>query len=149
MDRTSQRAAAGGRGVTPLRPPDRGALWARLALRQDQLAALCGVSARRVEHWTHRGYLLPDRRDPDRYPGDAVDYCLLIKQARDAGVPLRRAAALARAYLADEGARRPALQALDPVTLAALRDWLRRAQAAVNDVRQLVEADARHRGAGA
>jgi len=38
-----------------------------------------------------------------------VDRCLLIKQARDAGIPLARAAALVRAYLADEGARRPGL----------------------------------------
>ena len=131
----------------PLLPPDRGALWARLALTPSQLAALCGVSRQQVAHWARRGYLLPDRRG--QFAGDAVDRCLLIKQARDAGIPLARAAALARAYLSEAGARRPELQALDPATLATLWERLQRAYAAVDDIRQVVEADARNRGAEA
>ena len=54
-------------------PPDRAALWARLRLTKGQLAALCGVSLRQVQHWTARGYLptVPSH-GAERYDGRAV-----------------------------------------------------------------------------
>jgi hypothetical protein len=73
-----------------LDPPARGALWLNLALTKVQLAALCGVTVRQVAHWTTQGYLSP-RPGSDRYNGNAVEQCLLIKQGRDAGLSPRRA----------------------------------------------------------
>ena len=121
-----------------LEPPNRGALWLGLALTKTQLAALCGVSVRQVGHWTARGYISP-RPGSDRYNGNAVELCLLIKQGLDAGVSLRRAVAHARAYLAQEEARDPDLAQLAPPTLREVQERLRAARAAVAAVREVVE----------
>ena len=76
------------------------ALWARLELTGTQLAALTGISRRQVEWWRRRGYLPPAPEAPDRYGGNAVEIALLIKQAVEAGVALRRAHELASAHMA-------------------------------------------------
>ncbi len=121
-----------------LEPPNRGALWLDLALTQVQVAELCGVSARQVQHWTRRGYLIT-RPGSDHYNGNAVEQCLLIKQGLDAGVSLRRAVAQARASLAEEAAQHPDLARLAPPTLREVQERLRAARAAVAAVREVVE----------
>ncbi len=121
-----------------LEPPDRGALWLNLALTKTQLAALCGVSFRQVVHWTARGYLIT-RPGSDRYNGNAVELCLLIKQGLDEGRPLRNAVVRARAYLAEEAARHPGLAQLDPEVLPEVAERLRGARAALAAVREVVE----------
>ena len=121
-----------------LEPPDRGALWLGLALTKTQLAALCGVTVRQVDHWTRRGYLTP-RPGTDRYNGNAVELCLLIKQGRDAGLSTRRAVAQARAYLAEEAARQPGLGQLSPPTLREVQERLQAARAALAAMREVVE----------
>jgi DNA-binding transcriptional MerR regulator len=126
--------------------PNRGALWARLALTKTQLAELCGLTARQVSHWTDRGYIPPSPHDPDRYGGDAVDLCVLIKQALQRGIPLRRAVALARAYVADDLAREPTPAAIATPTLATVRGKLRDAEAAIAAVLEAVEPFAAQHG---
>ncbi len=126
------------RAAPALDPPDRGALWLDLALTQAQLIELCGVSRRQVEHWIARGYLTP-RPDRDRYNGNAVELCLLIKQGLDAGLSLRRAVAQARAFLAEEEACHPSLAQLDPEVLPEIAERLRGARAALAAVREVVE----------
>ncbi len=121
-----------------LEPPNRGALWLSLALTQVQVAELCGVSARQVQHWTRRGYLIT-RPGSDHYNGNAVEQCLLIKQGLDAGVSLRRAVAQAQAFLAGEEARQPGLAQLDPEVLPEVAERLRGARAALAAVREVVE----------
>jgi DNA-binding transcriptional MerR regulator len=95
-----------------LAPPNRGALWSSLALTKTQLADLCGLTTRQVSHWTSQGYINASGRNPERYNGDAVDFCVLIKQGLQHGLPLRRAVALARAYASDELARQPGMAAI-------------------------------------
>ncbi len=121
-----------------LDPPDRGALWLNLALTKVQLAALCGVTVRQVAHWTTQGYLSP-RPGSDRYNGNAVEQCLLIKQGLDAGLSPRRAVAQARAFLAEEAARQPGLAQLDPEVLPEVAERLRGALAVLAAVREVVE----------
>ena len=119
--------------------PNRGALWASLALTKTQLAALCGLTVRQVGHWAAQGYLPHSTRDPGRYSGAAVDMALLIRQGIDQGLPLRRAVRAARAHLAAEATRQRGLLALDEAQLAAARDPLCRADAALREVLAVVE----------
>ncbi len=93
---------------------------------------------RQVDGWTRRGYLTP-RPGTDRYNGNAVELCLLIKQGRDAGVSLRRAVAQARAYLAEGEARHPALAQLAPPTLHDVQERPQAARVALAAVREVVE----------
>lgn len=122
-----------------LASPNRSALRSGLALTQMQLAALCGVTARQISHWTNRGYITPAGRRPVRYSGEAIDQCVLIKQGLDKGLPLRRAVALARSYLADERARQPGVAALAPRALADVREQLRGAESSITSVLQSIE----------
>ncbi|HEX5502981.1 MAG TPA: hypothetical protein VFW96_10185 [Thermomicrobiales bacterium] len=119
--------------------PDRGALWARLTLTKTQLAELCGLTTRQVSHWTDRGYVPTSPDAPDRYNGDAVDLCVLIKQGLQRGIPLRRSVALARAYAADARARAPHPAEIATPTLAEIRDRLRDAERAITAVQAAVE----------
>ena len=123
-------------GVTP---PNRGVLWTSLALTKAQLAQLCGITVRQVSHWTSRGYLVPACREPERYSGDAIDLCVLIKQGLDQGLPVRRAVAQARAYLADERRHQPAATAIMPPALVDIYEQLRGAGSALGAVLQVVE----------
>ena len=120
-------------------PPNRGALWSSLALTKTQLAELCGLTTRQISHWTSQGYITAAGREPERYNGNAIDICVLIKQALANGVPLRRAVALARGYIADELTRQPAAQIIVPPTLLDMREKLRGAEASIAAVLEVVE----------
>ena len=120
-------------------PPNRGALWSSLALTKTQLADLCGLTTRQVSHWTSQGYITASGRNPERYNGDAVDFCVLIKQGLQHGLPLRRAVAMARAYSSDELARQPGMVAIVPPSLLDIREKLRGAEASIAAVLQAVE----------
>ena len=122
-----------------LEPPNRGALWSSLALTKTQLAALCGVTVRQVGHWTARGYLPTAGRHAERYNGDAIDCCVLIKQGLMNGIPLKRSVALARTYIADELTRQPSLAVITPPALLDIREKLRGAEASISSVLQVVE----------
>ena len=122
----------------PFTPPNRAALWASLSLTKTQLAALCGLTARQVSHWTAQGYLPRSTRDPEHYSGDAVDMGVLIKQGLHQGLLLRQAVEQARAYLAAERARQPDLHTLDPAALATIATRIAQADAAVRQVLEVV-----------
>ena len=57
----------------------------RLSLNASQVAALCGVTLRQVIHWADRGYLPRASQDSGAFTGQAVDMCMLIKEARARG----------------------------------------------------------------
>ena len=82
--------------------PDRGGLWLKLSLNASQVAALCGVTLRQVLHWASRGYLPHAPNDPTAFSGHAVDMCLLIKEARSAGISHVRAVEQAKRFLDGE-----------------------------------------------
>lgn len=84
--------------------PDRRQLWKSLVLTMSQASALAGVSERQIQHWMDRGYIKPTSDGQRRITGDTLDCIVLIRQARSAGVPLRRAAPLAQEYLLREAA---------------------------------------------
>ena len=119
-------------------PPNRGALWSMLALTKTQLAELCGLTTRQVSHWTTQGYIRTSGRNPERYNGEAVDLCVLIKQGLLNGIPLRRSVALAREHIAAELARQPGMRAIEPPALLEIRDRLRGAEAAIATVLEVV-----------
>jgi DNA-binding transcriptional MerR regulator len=113
-----------------LNPPDRGTLWQRLALPKTQVAALCGLTPRQVSYWTRRGYLPVSDRHPVKYTGEAIDYCILIKQGLSRGLSLRRAVESARATLEAERTQgSPALP--DPPSLDQLYTQLCAAETAL------------------
>jgi DNA-binding transcriptional MerR regulator len=120
-------------------PPDRAALWARLRLTGGQLAALCGVSLRQVDYWTRHGYLPAAPGDSPRYDGAAVELCLLIGQAHRAGLPVRRAIALARETLAREASGEAAGDTAAALSLDEARARLRQAEAGVADTLRTIE----------
>jgi hypothetical protein len=122
-----------------LTPPNRSALWSSLALTKAQLAELCGVTTRQVSHWTLKGYVATSSHHPDRYSGEAIDLCVLVKQGLDQGLPLRRAVGQARAFLSADRELRPVLGALEPMALADIHAQLQGAQEAVSAVLQVVE----------
>ncbi len=112
-------------------PPNRGALWSMLALTKTQLAAICGLTTRQISHWTGQRYIATSGRNPERYNGDAVDLCVLIKQGLLSGVPLRRSVLMSREYLAEELARQPGMRAITPPALLDIREKLSGAEAAI------------------
>lgn len=122
-----------------LAPPNRGALWSSLALTKTQLADLCGLTTRQISHWTAQGYINASGRNPERYNGDAVDFCVLVKQGLSHGLPLRRAVTLARTYIGDQLARQPGIAAIVPPSLLDIREKLRGAEASITAVLQAVE----------
>ena len=126
-------------GTDGLTPPNRGALWTGLALTKAQLAQLCGITVRQVTHWTSRGYLVAVGGDRERYSGEAIDLCVLIKQGLDQGLPVRRAVVQARAYVADERQHQPAATTIVPPTLVDIYEQLRGAGSALGAVLQVVE----------
>lgn len=95
-------ATADSREEFPFTLPDRGAMWMRLSLNASQVAALCGVTLRQVIHWADRGYLPRASAESGAFTGQAVDMCMLIKEARTRGISHSRAAEQARRFLADE-----------------------------------------------
>jgi DNA-binding transcriptional MerR regulator len=119
-------------------PPNRGALWASLALTKTQLAELCGLTTRQVSHWTLQRYITTSGRNPERYNGEAVDMCILIKQSLSHGIPLRRSVNMARAYIAGEMARQPGMSSIEPPALLEIREKLRGAEASISAVLEVV-----------
>lgn len=120
--------------------PNRGALWSMLALTKTQLAELCNLTTRQVSHWTSQGYITTSGRNPERYNGDAVDLCILIKQGLTNGVPLKRSVRMARAYIADELAQQPAMSVIAPPALVDIREKLLGAEASIATVLEVVSA---------
>ena len=121
-----------------LTPPNRSALWSSLALTKAQLAELCGITTRQVSHWTLRGYITTAERHPDRYNGEAIDLCVLIKQGLSNGLPLRRSVMQARAFIADGDSRQPRVNTIAPPALLDIRDQLRAAESAIHSVLESV-----------
>jgi DNA-binding transcriptional MerR regulator len=83
-------------------PPNRTQMWHDLALTMSQAAALTGVSERQIQHWMDRGYIETHDAGTRKINGDNLDMIVLIRQARVAGIPLRRSVALARTFLQQE-----------------------------------------------
>lgn len=121
-------------------PPNRGALWSMLALTKTQLAEICGLTTRQVSHWTTQGYITTSGRIEDRYSGEAVDLCMLIKQGLTGGLPLKRSVRMAREYLAAEMAEQPGMRVIEPPALLDIREELRGAQSSIDKVLQVVSA---------
>lgn len=122
-----------------LAPPNRGALWSSLQITKTQLAELCGLTTRQVSHWTSQGYITAAGRNPDRYNGDAIDLCVLVKQGLMSGIPLKRSVAMAREFISVELNQQPGLSAIVPPTLLDMREKLRGAEASIVAVLQVVE----------
>lgn len=122
-----------------LTSPNRGALWSSLQLTKTQLAELCGLTTRQISHWTSQGYITASGRNPERYNGDAIDLCVLIKQGLLNGLPLKRSVGRARAFIADELASQPGMASIEPPTLFDIREKLRGAEASIIAVLQVVE----------
>jgi DNA-binding transcriptional MerR regulator len=121
-------------------PPNRGALWSMLALTKTQLAELCNLTTRQISHWTAQGYIMTSGRSPERYNGDAIDLCILIKQGLNSGMPLRHAVRAAKTYIADELAQQPMMRVIQPPALVDIREKLRSAELSIETVLQVVEA---------
>lgn len=121
-------------------PPNRGALWSMLALTKTQLAELCNLTTRQVSHWTNQGYISTSGRNPERYNGDAVDLCILIKQGLNNGVPLKRSVRMAREYIAGELHDQPEMRVIEPPALIDIREKLRGAESSIELVLQVVDA---------
>jgi DNA-binding transcriptional MerR regulator len=74
-------------------------MWRELALTMSQAASLTGVSERQIQHWMDRGYIRPSTPGTRKINGESLDMIALIRQARVAGIPLRRAVSAAREFL--------------------------------------------------
>ncbi len=120
-------------------PINRGALWTRLNLTAAQLAALCDLTTRQVGYWAQKGYLPCSPQNPDRFNGDAVDMCLLIKQGLSSGVGLSQAVRLAQAYLTDELRVQPQIANFAPPALADMHEKLVGVSATVRLLLELIE----------
>lgn len=121
------------------RPPDRGRLWADLALTIRQASALTGVSPRQIQHWLDRGYLPVSIKGNRRISGNALDLITLIHQARMAGMPLRRAVTLSRDFLASTYVDPLSQVDLEREALADLREKLGASIQAIEAVRTVME----------
>jgi DNA-binding transcriptional MerR regulator len=121
-------------------PPNRGALWSMLALTKTQLAEISGLTTRQVSHWTSQGYITTSGRNPERYNGDAVDLCVLIKQGLASGIPLKRSVRMAQEYITQELAVQPGMRVIEPPALLDIREKLRGANASINTVLEVVSA---------
>ena len=120
--------------------PNRGALWSSLALTKTQLAELCGLTTRQISHWTSQGYITTSGRNPERYNGDAVDLCVLIKQGLASGIPLKRSVRMAQEYIAQELKTQPGMRVIEPPALLDIREKLRGAEASISTVLEVVSA---------
>ena len=105
-------------------PVNRGALWTRLNLTTAQLAGLCDLTTRQVSYWAQKGYLPRSPQNPERFNGNAVDMCILIKQALDNGASLGQAARLAEGHLAASLQNQPQVQDFEPPALLDMYEKL-------------------------
>jgi DNA-binding transcriptional MerR regulator len=129
-------------------PVNRGALWTRLNLTTAQLAALCHLTTRQVGYWAQKGYLPRSPQNPERFNGDAVDACMLIKQALDSGAGLAQAAQMAQTHLAAELADQPQMANFGPPALLDLYEKLTNVEGTVRLVRTVIEQQLPPRDAG-
>lgn len=120
-------------------PPDRGAMWMRLSLNASQVAALCGVTLRQVIHWADRGYLPRSSHDSGSFTGQAVDMCMLIKEARTRGISHARAAEQARVFLADELQRDGGTARVGAPDLATITGRIREIEREAHDLLQQLD----------
>ena len=120
-------------------PVNRGALWTKLNLTTAQLAQLCDLTTRQVSYWALKGYLPRSPQNTERFNGDAVDMCMLIKQAMDGGATLSHAAQMASTYLADEARRQPQMSNFGPPALLDIYEKLTGVEGTVRMVRELIE----------
>ena len=120
-------------------PVNRGALWTKLNLTTAQLAQLCDLTTRQVSYWALKGYLPRAPQNSERFNGNAVDMCLLIKQAMDGGATLSHAAQMAAAYLAEEMRRQPQMSNFGPPALLDIYEKLTGIEGTVRMVRELIE----------
>jgi hypothetical protein len=118
---------------------NRGALWTKLNLTTAQLAQICDLTTRQVSYWALKGYLPRSPQNNERFNGNAVDMCMLIKQAMDGGATLSHAAQMASAYLADEMRRQPQMDNFGPPALLDMYEKLTSVESTVRMVRQLIE----------
>ncbi len=119
--------------------PDRGAMWMRLSLNASQVAALCGVTLRQVIHWADRGYLPRASQDSGSFTGQAVDMCMLIKEARTRGISHARAAEQARVFLADELQRDGGTAHVGGPDLATITGRIREIEREAHDLLQQLD----------
>lgn len=120
--------------------PDRGALWMRLSLNASQVAALCGVTLRQVIHWADRGYLPRASANSGAFTGQAVDMCMLIKEARTRGISHARAAEQARAFLAGELQREGGTAHVGGPDLATITGRIRDIEREAHDLLQQLDS---------
>ena len=120
-------------------PVNRGALWTKLNLTTAQLAQLCDLTTRQVSYWALKGYLPRSPQNNERFNGNAVDMCMLIKQAMDGGATLAHAAQMASAYLAEELRRQPQMDNFGPPALLDIYEKLTGVEGTVRMVRELIE----------
>lgn len=129
---------------------NRGILWSKLSLTTAQLAALCNLTTRQVSYWAQKGYLPHAAHSPERFNGNAVDMCLLIKQAMDNGATLVQAARLAQEHLAAEFTEQPPIANFNPPALFDVYEKLLSIESTARIVRMLIELQlprAKHRRA--
>lgn len=119
--------------------PDRGAVWMRLSLNASQVAALCGVTLRQVIHWADRGYLPRASHDSGAFSGQAVDMCMLIKEARASGISHSRAAEQARKFLANELQREGGSPRVGAPDLTVIAGRLREIERSAHSLLELIE----------
>ncbi len=119
--------------------PDRGAMWMRLSLNASQVAALCGVTLRQVIHWADRGYLPRSSQDSGSFNGQAVDMCMLIKEARTRGISHARAAEQARVFLAGELQRDGGTSHVGAPDLATITGRIREIEREAHDLLQQLD----------
>lgn len=117
-------------------PVNRGTLWTRLNLTTAQVAALCDLTTRQVSYWAQKGFLPRSPQNPERFSGDAVDMCILIKQGLASGFGLSQAARLAQAHLVAELHTQPQVANFAP---PALTDMHEKLVGMANTVRLLLE----------
>jgi DNA-binding transcriptional MerR regulator len=110
------------------------------------LAELCGVSVRQVFYWARQGYIMAVPGQDDRYNGDAVDLCVLIKQALRAGLPLHRAVLLAQAYITEGLADQLGREGVASTRVVEVVAALREAQAGVETTLAVLEQVAPEEG---
>lgn len=127
------------RGEFSFTPPDRGKMWADLALTIRQAAELTGVSERQIQHWLNQGYLPVSVNGERRISGNALDMIALIRQGRRAGIPLKRSVAMAREFIAEQAAGPLAGSNVVPETLSDLEEKLSAADMAIEAVRAVVQ----------
>ena len=118
---------------------NRGALWTKLSLTTAQIAALCGLTTRQVSYWAQKGYLPRSPQNPERFNGNAVDMCVLMKQAMDSGATLSQAAQLAMRYWTTELNEQPQMSNFVPPGLLDIYEKLRSVEITIHGIRAAIE----------